>query len=131
MAVRNGDKPGVVVSRIIDIGVKRTPVRERTPVSEPPAGEREKHIKEVRFLLANASVTLSYVDGFDLKEFLDGITLAQDSRQDDGLMVVSRGKIYKFYLEDITEKNLPVSVDKGRRIRLEDGDQVYYLFQLL
>ena len=128
MAVRPGDKKAVVVSRIIDIGTNKPPVRGKAPVSEPPAGEKERLIGEVRFLLANASVAVSYVEGFDLKEFLDGMTFAKVSRQDGGIILVSGRRMYKFYIEDITSKGQTVAADTGQRIRLEDGDQVYYLF---
>ncbi len=131
MAVRNGDKPGVVISQIIAIGEKKRPVRGKAPVSEPPAGDKEKQerlIEGIRLLLADASVTVSYEGGFDLKEFLDGIKFAKDSRQDEGIIVISAGNYYKFYIADITSKDQVVSVKKDQRIRLEEGDNVYYLF---
>lgn len=124
MVVRPNDKKvKVVVSRIIDVGVKK-------PESEPPMGEKERLIKEVRFLLADSTVSVSTVKDFDLKGFLDGITLAQSSKRDNGIIVVSGGKFYKFYVEDLTADSLPISVDKERRIRLDDGEQAYYLFPI-
>ncbi len=113
-------KPPVVVSRIIDIGKK--------PMREPLVDDRERLSKEVRFLLGNATVTFSYGGEFDLKKFLQGISLVKKSRQDEGMVIISQGKLYKFYVEDIGPDNMPISVNKRNRIRLDDGDQAYYLF---
>jgi hypothetical protein len=113
-------KPSVVVSRVINIG--------GNPLSERPMGERERLIKEVRFLLGEATVALSYAGNFDLKKFLEGITLVKESRSDEGFVIVSCGRLYKFYVEDIGRDSMPMSVDKRNRIRLEDGEQTYYIF---
>jgi hypothetical protein len=113
-------KQPVAVSRIIDIGAK--------PMSEPPMSERARLTQEVRFLLSDAAVTFSYAGDFDLKKFLEGISLVKKSTQDDGLVIISQGKLYKFYVDDISPGNVPVSVNMKNRIRLDDGDQAYYLF---
>ncbi len=115
-------KPPVTVARVIDVGKK--------PLSERPMGERERLIREVRMLLEEAEVTFSYAKDFDLKKFLQGITLVKTSQSDQGLVVISEGRLYKFYIEDIGPGNMPLSVNKSKRIRLEDGEQAYYLFQV-
>lgn len=122
MTTRPVIKTPVTVARIVNVG--------KSPLSERHMGERERLIREVRMLLENAAVTFSYAGDFDLKKFLQGITLVKTSRSDEGLVIVSEGKLYKFYIEDIGPDNLPVSVNKSKRIRLEDGEQAYYLFQV-
>lgn len=122
MTTRPVIKKPVTVARIVNVGKK--------PLSERPMGERELLIREVRMLLEDAVVALSYARDFDLKKFLQGITLVKKSRSENGRVIVSDGKLYKFYIEDIGPDNVPVSVNKSKRIRLEDGEQVYYLFQV-